>query len=324
MPENLRGVASMMPPGLKKAAWRVLPFATSPRLCIGYIVLCSIYALKRIWVRDCVVVSPGELRHLYSLWKLLKLRGLKVVSESHYEKLGERRPLAFVRHHDCTWDSEMYERFINGRCIDISKSKVDQIFGNVFGYSTKISPSTHHGIVVVKSEINYTGDGEIISCPVGESDIKSCSIYQKLVNNLIGPGVVEEFRVSIIGGQISDVIRMTRIEENRLKGRGGGGTLSTVICSAEDVFSACEIKKILAFCQLLGLEFGELDILPDVSEKRIYIVDANKTPAYMTRGSSFRLENIRNLIRRASMLERFLMASAYEGEIGRGWEKRAE
>ena len=38
-----------------------------------------------------------------------------------------------------------------------------------------------------------------------------------------------------------------------------------------------EIKEILSFCKIFGLECGELDVLRDNVDRRIYIVDANIT-----------------------------------------------
>ena len=40
-----------------------------------------------------------------------------------------------------------------------------------------------------------------------------------------------------------------------------------------------ELKKVCQFCERMGLDYGEVDILRDNTDGRIYIVDANNTPA---------------------------------------------
>ena len=40
-----------------------------------------------------------------------------------------------------------------------------------------------------------------------------------------------------------------------------------------------EINKIKEFCGRMGLDYGEVDVLLDSGERRIYIVDVNNNPA---------------------------------------------
>ncbi len=42
--------------------------------------------------------------------------------------------------------------------------------------------------------------------------------------------------------------------------------------------SGQEISNLLQFCQLMGMDYGELDVLRDRQDGRIYVVDANSTP----------------------------------------------
>ena len=50
--------------------------------------------------------------------------------------------------------------------MDISKTRVDEAFSKVFGYSPMVDPRTHAGPLVRKSERNGAHDGEIIIGPV--------------------------------------------------------------------------------------------------------------------------------------------------------------
>jgi hypothetical protein len=277
-----------------------------PRMLIGYGLMYLVFAVKRLWVRDYVIVSPTKPRDVYSLWKLARLSGIKMVSEADSHRLPKELILASIRHHDETWDTRVYDGLLNGACTDISKSHVDATFGKVFGYTTQIDPRTYIGRAVMKSEINYSGGGTFIDCPLGEADIKPMHFYQKLVDNKVQSDVVKEYRVSVICGEITDVIVQYRTVERRLTGRGSGGGRGSTITRAEDVFSPSEIAKIREFCALMNLEFGELDVLPDVNEGRLYILDANKTPSYMTQPSAFRIGRFINAWRRARSFRRLL------------------
>ena len=76
--------------------------------------------------------------------------------------------------------------------------------------------------------------------------------------------------------------------------------------TAEEAFSANDISRILTFCERLGLDFGELDILPDRAEGRLYILDANKTPTTMVKGEAFRIDRMLTLMKRAETFAKLL------------------
>ncbi len=73
---------------------------------------------------------------------------------------------------------------LNLRCTDISKTRVDTIFTQVFGYSVMIDPLTHTGQCVEKSDKNFTKDGKVIACPIRQTT--PGNVYQRAVNNLMG------------------------------------------------------------------------------------------------------------------------------------------
>ena len=54
------------------------------------------------------------------------------------------------------------------------------------------------------------------------------------------------------------------------------------IKAVNEIFSAEEIDKIYQFCRNIGLEVGELDMLRDRSDSKVYIVDANKTSNFLS------------------------------------------
>src|SRR5262249_50242887 len=95
-------------------------------------------------------------------------------------------------------------RTVNFNCRDISKSTVSQAFGRVAGYSLAVDQSSYKGPVVDKSEINAAQDGRIIQGPFEPQEGRS---YQKLVDNTVDGGLVEDLRTCTVMGKPVIVFR---------------------------------------------------------------------------------------------------------------------
>lgn len=167
--------------------------------------------------------------------------------------------------------SELRERgtVINGYCTDISKERVEDVFSRVFGYGMRVDPQTHVGPCVRKSNTNALHDGKIIQCPTTP---EPGFIYQKVINNTIGENVYD-IRVIISKHSIPVVAyRFRNVHDHFDNTRG------MTMGSATDYLSPDEMRKVFEFCDMIGLQYGELDILRDGDDGRMYIVDANNTP----------------------------------------------
>lgn len=99
-------------------------------------------------------------------------------------------------------------------------------------------------------------------------------VYQRLIDNRWGQDLVEDIRVPVVFGTIPLAYLQRRPLANRFKGLS---TFAAVV-RPEAVMSADEMAATLRFCDIMGVEYGELDVLRDRRDGRIYIVDANKTP----------------------------------------------
>ncbi len=161
---------------------------------------------------------------------------------------------------------------VNLHSRDISKVFVDNIFKEVFGYSTSIDPMTYDKPYVKKSDINARHDGEIVDRP-GEVPAKGF-IYQKLIDNSTDNNQVVDLRVPVIGETLSFIYLKYRDKSIRFT----NSTSKTILTKTKDVFSDIEIEKINQFCNHINLDYGELDILRDNNDGKIYIVDVNNTP----------------------------------------------
>lgn len=163
-------------------------------------------------------------------------------------------------------------KIINGWCNDISKDKTDKEFRKIFDYSTFIDPITFTGMCVKKSNLNAAHDGKVIQCPIESPE--DGFVYQKQVNNKNDLYGVYDIRTFIINGTIPFVLIKQKKESKRFRDYY---TLS-IMRETHSVFTQEETDKIIQFCRNMGMDYGELDILRDSIDNRIYIIDANNTP----------------------------------------------
>jgi len=161
---------------------------------------------------------------------------------------------------------------LNIRCENIRKTHVDSVFRDVFGCSTMIDPLRFEGKCVEKSNLDGLHDGTIVNCPV--QTIKDGFVYQRVINNERNRGMVEDIRVPIFKDTIPFVYLKYRPVDKRFAKR------NTRVLFAEplDVFSQQEIRSIVSFCGKMGLDYGELDVLRDGEDGKIYIIDVNNIP----------------------------------------------
>ena len=159
---------------------------------------------------------------------------------------------------------------INFDCRDISKTYVQSVFKEIFGYDLGVNPKEYKGSMVAKSEINGTHTGKIVQ---GPCEAEEGYVYQKLIDNRSNNKRVTDIRCPTVFGEIPLIYLKSRPEDRRFDNLNTHVTMST----AEEQFSASEIEKIRLFCNAMNLDWGGLDVLRDAADGRIYIVDVNKT-----------------------------------------------
>ncbi|MCX6760308.1 MAG: hypothetical protein NTW46_03115 [Candidatus Nealsonbacteria bacterium] len=162
------------------------------------------------------------------------------------------------------------KKVINIGSKDILKEKIDSEFEKVFGYSIKIDPLEYKGECLEKNNLNGLRDGKIINCPL--KDKKEGYVYQKIINN-IKNDFAEDIRVPIINAKIPLIYLKYKPIKERF-----GLTYKSRLADIEKHLSDEEISKIAMFCSKIGLDYGELDVLRNKDDGKIYIVDVNNTP----------------------------------------------
>src|SRR5262249_11337745 len=97
---------------------------------------------------------------------------------------------------------------LNRYCMDVGKELVSQLFAAMFGYDILVDPLHHEGPAVRKSNENATHDGEVVECPIAETE--PGFVYQRLIANDFDTEFVEDLRVPFICGRIPFVYHKLR------------------------------------------------------------------------------------------------------------------
>ncbi|EGF93789.1 hypothetical protein ABI_00210 [Asticcacaulis biprosthecium C19] len=158
----------------------------------------------------------------------------------------------------------------NHRCTDISKSRVAEVFEDVFGYHLSVNPAEVVGKIVEKPEKNGVHGGRIVDGPMMP---RKGFTYQKLIDTRGVDGKCRDLRTPCVGG--NPVLVWIKLKSP--EGLFSINNESAFLKAPSDIFSEDEMVKIAAFLAHMGLDWGGLDILRDRSDGRIYIVDVNKT-----------------------------------------------
>lgn len=225
--------------------------------------------------RKCILFYPDIPYETACISLICLERGYKITNNlsGHYDAAFKWKDATYFQPDEKLCRLAMTREVENFYCNNISKDHVDEVFMEVFGYSSRIDPRTYKGKCVQKSEINAKHDGKIVDCPVETPE--EGVIYQIMIDNRVDDQHVMDIRVPIYKDFIPPrVITWTKPVEDRFQVDIGERRAVEV----SEIFTEEEQKNILRFCRKIGLDYGELDILRNQPDGRIYIVDANNTP----------------------------------------------
>ena len=155
---------------------------------------------------------------------------------------------------------------------DISKIFIDGVHQEIFGYCTIVDPLTFKGKIVRKNDINAVHDGAILQGPL--DTIEKGYIYQILIDNATPDDLVMDIRVPIV----KEMLDFVYIKHRSISERFTNSTVTSTIAATNTLFSTEEIALINKYCAALKLEYGELDVLRNKDDNKIYVVDVNNTP----------------------------------------------
>jgi len=220
--------------------------------------------------RPTIAFYPDKPRPWYFIWPVMHVSGAKLIDDVATADI-------VMQFDDSTETDNTVPivregvRLLNFACDDISKSTVAAAFEQAAGYSLSVDPTTHEGRMVEKSELNAAHDGRILEGPL-DTPVPG-KTYQRLVDNEIDGGLVEDLRCCIVAGSPTIVFRKRRPLDRRFLNEN----VQVLLDEPRNCYTSDEIALIERFAASIGLDWGGVDVLRDRLTGRIYIVDANKT-----------------------------------------------
>lgn len=235
--------------------------------------------------RPTMAFYPDKPRPWYFIWAVMHVSGAKLVDDVSGADIVMHFDDSTETHNDLP-ATKPGARLLNFGCNDISKSRVAEAFEAAFGEALAVDPLTYTGRMVEKSELNAAHDGRVLEGPL-DAPVEG-KTYQRLIDNEIPGGLVEDLRACLVGGSPVIVFRKRRPLERRFLNEN----VEIILDDPKNCYSPEEIAMIEAFAAEIGLDWGGVDVLRDRTSGRIYIVDANKTdmgpPVAMKLGGKLR------------------------------------
>jgi hypothetical protein len=168
---------------------------------------------------------------------------------------------------------------INLEGNDISKTSVDAAMHAVFGYGLAVDPLRTAGDVLEKDDLNALHDGRILRGPLERR--RPGRVYQAVVRGQEAGGFIEELRVPVVGDEVPFVYLKYKPVHAPLELSVRG-----TIVEPGGVLAPEELAGLVAVSRALGIDFGELDVIRHQADGRLYVLDANNTPAVRFTGVS--------------------------------------
>ncbi len=219
--------------------------------------------------RPTIAFFPDKPRPWYFIWPVMHVAGAKIISDTSAADIVFQFDDATVTNNTPPL-TRADAVLVNFECNDISKSLIETVFAQAAGYDLGVDPRTYTGAMVEKSELNGAHDGRIIVGPMEPIEGKT---YQRLIDNEIEGGLVEDLRTCIVGGEPTIIYRKRRRLDRRFMNENDEVILDRI----DKVFSPEEIDIIRRFAAGIKLDWGGVDVLRDRTSGKIHIVDANKT-----------------------------------------------
>lgn len=163
-------------------------------------------------------------------------------------------------------DTPLLPQTINGGCRDVSKSRVDAIFREVFGYSMHVDPAKERALE--KSEEQAAYKMRIVEPP---TQPKGGHVYRRVIDtrHLSVDGTMHvDLRLPIFGSEIPFVALKERRSLLSKKWQ------HVRFAPVSRYFDAHRVQKIKRFAAQFGADYADIDVLLEASG-RMYIIDVN-------------------------------------------------
>ena len=234
---------------------------------------------KSFWIllnpKRTILCYPDRPSIFHVLYKLSALAGFRL--STNIERDHEH---AVWTHNRTVQDPDELNRLqiprgriINAACVDTDKRTIGHLFYEIFDTKLDLDPLTWTGSMVKKSVVNGTNDAIVTEGPISPGEKEEGFVYQKEIDNKNEEGDSVIYRVPVFMDSVPLVFIKYRSEAHRFR----GNYHSVEIADPSDLFTNSELSKILKMARLIGIEFGECDVLRD-QDDTLYVIDFNNHP----------------------------------------------
>jgi len=241
---------------------------------INYLILKCINFFKAGFKNKTILVYPHYPSRRSTIYRIAKYMGYNITNlpskkyniAVYWEYNTHRVEFKLLE------EKSNFSKIVNLYNRDISKVNVEKDFYAVFKYSTFVNPLVYKGKAVKKNDINAKHDGKIIDCPIDKTENEY--IYQILIDNSHNDNLVMDIRVPVV----KNLLDFVYIKYRNINERFTNTTIKTDLKHVTEIFSENEIELLNKFCEKNYFEYGELDVLRNKNDNKIYVVDVNNTP----------------------------------------------
>lgn len=152
------------------------------------------------------------------------------------------------------------ESFYNYGCTDVSKTRIDKIFGT----NLIVNPERYSGKVVRKTEEQCSLDEVVINCPAPAQD---GYIYRRFIDTF-EDGKPTDLRVFYFNGLL---FVAKKIYLGAMFDRHNYKWVNVHI----DIIPELKRLEIISKCQQFGFHIGEIDVLKDSNTGECFVIDIN-------------------------------------------------
>lgn len=258
--------------------------------------------IKNGFKKKTILFYPDKPRMWHILYPICHILGYSMTENpnSHFDIAMAFEDITMRTENQTLLALSKRYNVLNSRCGDISKERVGKVFLESFGYNLSIDPRTYKGRYIKKSDLNDKKNAEMVEKP---SEPEKGFVYQKFIDNQTDKDSATDIRTFIFG----DTIPFTLYRKRSIHDRFKDDTVVATRVETDAAFTKAEQAAIIRFCKAFGLDYGELDVLRDNKDGKIYIVDVNNTPSGPRSGVHMKREDY----------DRFVaeLAGAFEGMI---------
>lgn len=222
-----------------------------------------------------VLFYPDEVRELSTMYRLIEVAGIETTNNPE----DEFDIAYFWSYHKTILEppeklSELMNKYniINIGGLDITKSNVERVMLQTFGYNSLVDPkNTAERFFIQKNDRQTNPCIRIIESGT-EYQQPPNTICSKLLNDN-AKNCWRVFRCFISGEMIVGVEAVYRPDQDRF-----GESVNREFVDQSRYFSKDERRLLIQFCKNHKTEFTELDVIRH-EDNRIYVVDNNNIPA---------------------------------------------